>query len=153
MGLTLTAANNVIHLERWWYPAVEDQCNDRAYRIGQTRDVNIYTPISKHPVDEILSFDLVLDGILSRKRGLAESLFIPSEISPEDFTEMFGGLFSGSTKTTYTPMSLLETYSLETGEEFESYVSSALFDSGFIVNTTKRSWDGGCDLIAKKMMK
>ena len=42
--LTLTAANNVIHLIRWWNPAVEDQCTDRAYRIGQTQDVNIYYP-------------------------------------------------------------------------------------------------------------
>ena len=36
-GLTLTAATHVIHLSRWWNPAVEDQCTDRAYRIGQAR--------------------------------------------------------------------------------------------------------------------
>ena len=94
VGLTLTAANNVVHLERWWNPAVEDQCNDRAYRIGQKRNVNVYTPVSKHPLNEIPSFDLVLDGILSRKRSLAESLFVPSELSPEDFAEMFSGLGS-----------------------------------------------------------
>ena len=41
VGLNLTAANNVIHLERWWNPAVEDQCNDRTYRIGQKKDVNV----------------------------------------------------------------------------------------------------------------
>ena len=39
VGITLTAANHVIHLSRWWNPAVEDQCSDRAYRIGQTKDV------------------------------------------------------------------------------------------------------------------
>ncbi|WP_245931772.1 DEAD/DEAH box helicase [Actinokineospora auranticolor] len=40
-GLTLTAANHVIHLDRWWNPAVEDQATDRAYRIGQRRDVQV----------------------------------------------------------------------------------------------------------------
>ena len=44
VGLTLTAANNVIHLERWWNPAVEDQCTDRVYRIGQTKPVTVITP-------------------------------------------------------------------------------------------------------------
>ena len=37
-GLTLTAANHVVHVDRWWNPAVEDQATDRAFRIGQTRD-------------------------------------------------------------------------------------------------------------------
>ena len=41
VGLTITAATNVIHLSRWWNPAVEDQCTDRAYRIGQDREVNV----------------------------------------------------------------------------------------------------------------
>ena len=49
VGLTLTAANHVIHLSRWWNPAVEDQATDRAYRIGQTRNVTVYLPQSVHP--------------------------------------------------------------------------------------------------------
>ena len=73
VGLNLVAATHVIHLERWWNPAVEDQCNDRAYRLGQTKDVNIYTPVSKHPLDEIRSFDIVLDEILEKKRTLSQS--------------------------------------------------------------------------------
>lgn len=153
VGLTLTAANNVVHLERWWNPAVEDQCNDRAYRIGQKKNVNVYTPVSKHPLNEIPSFDLVLDGILERKRNLAESLFVPSELSPEDFAAMFSfqtdlppapaALFE------FKPINLAESYALETGEEFEEYVGSALYAAGFIVNRTQKSWDFGCDLIAK----
>jgi hypothetical protein len=149
VGLTLTAANNVIHLERWWNPAVEDQCNDRAYRIGQKKNVNVYTPVSKHPVNEIPSFDLVLDGILTRKRGLAESLFVPSELSPDDFAEMFSGQGSVKPETSFSPISLAESYALETGEEFEDYVGSSLHYAGFTVNRTQRSWDYGCDLIAK----
>jgi non-specific serine/threonine protein kinase len=40
-GLTLTAANHVVHVDRWWNPAVEDQATDRAFRIGQKRDVQV----------------------------------------------------------------------------------------------------------------
>ena len=150
VGLTLTAANNVIHLERWWNPAVEDQCNDRAYRIGQKKDVNIYTPVAKHRLDAIPSFDLVLDSILTRKRVLAESIFMPSELSSDDFSNFFQEKSSSSTDRVFSPISLPESYSLGTGEEFEDYVGNALFSSGFIVSKTKKSWDFGCDLIAKK---
>ena len=149
VGLNLTAANNVIHLERWWNPAVEDQCNDRAYRIKQTKDVNIYTPVSRHPKHQIPSFDLVLDDILSRKRQLARSLFVPTDISSKDFEDIFGSAATKVQANSFAPMSLTETYSLETGEEFEQYVASALHDEGFTITPTPRSWDGGCDLIAK----
>src|SRR3546814_20860833 len=52
VGLTITAANNVIHLSRWWSPAVEDQATDCAYRLGQPRPVPIPHPMAVHP-DEI----------------------------------------------------------------------------------------------------
>ena len=149
VGLTLTAANNVVHLERWWNPAVEDQCNDRAYRIGQKRDVNIYTPITTHPVAEIPSFDLVLDSILNKKRGLSESLFIPSEVSTEDFSDIFEGT-SEDISSKFHPISLEESYELESGINFEEYVGQALHAAGFTVSQTNRSWDFGCDLVAKK---
>ena len=58
VGLTLTAANNVIHLQRWWNPAVEDQCTDRVFRIGQTKDVNVY--IRNHCIELILIVVLML---------------------------------------------------------------------------------------------
>ena len=45
VGLTIVAANHVIHLSRWWNPAVEDQCNDRVYRIGQNKPVTIHVPM------------------------------------------------------------------------------------------------------------
>ena len=105
--------------------------------------------MSKHPLNEIPSFDLVLDGILTRKRGLAESLFVPSELSPDDFAEMFSGLGSVKPQASFSPISLAESYALETGEEFEDYVGSSLHYAGFTVNRTQRSWDYGCDLIAK----
>ena len=44
VGLTITGANHVIHLGRWWNPAIEDQATDRVYRIGQDKPVHVYTP-------------------------------------------------------------------------------------------------------------
>jgi superfamily II DNA or RNA helicase/Holliday junction resolvase-like predicted endonuclease len=150
VGLTLTAANNVIHLERWWNPAVEDQCNDRVYRIGQKKDVNIFTPVSKHPLDDIPSFDLILDGILARKRALAESIFMPSELSPHDFANYFKGSSESTKNGVFNPINLKESYSFGTGEEFENYVGADLHRSGYKVSRTKKSWDCGCDLIVSK---
>ena len=81
VGITLTAANHVIHLSRWWNPAVEDQATDRAFRIGQTRDVHVYLPQSVHPDPGIgpMSFDLKLDALMRRKRDLSRGLLLPGE--------------------------------------------------------------------------
>lgn len=146
VGLTLTAANHVIHLERWWNPAVEDQCNDRAYRIGQGKDVSIYTPVARHPEIGDKSYDLVLDGILNRKRLLSRSLFVPTELRTDDFRDM---LNPDVNDRNFRPISLEESYLIETGEGFEAYVASSLHASGFKVQITPRSHDGGCDLIAR----
>lgn len=52
LGLNLTAADYVIHLDPWWNPAIEEQAADRAYRLGQTRPVTIYRLIAKHTIEE-----------------------------------------------------------------------------------------------------
>lgn len=76
-GLTLTAATHVIHLSRWWNPAVEEQCNDRVHRIGQTRDVTVHLPIAVHTGYREGSFDCLLHNLMQRKRRLAESALWP----------------------------------------------------------------------------
>ncbi len=91
VGLTLTAANNVIHLTRWWNPAVEDQCTDRAYRIGQTQDVNVYLPRAKHPAYGERSFDYVLHELLERKRQLSRDVLVPAN-SDKAMNEMIDEL-------------------------------------------------------------
>lgn len=85
VGITLTAANHVIHLSRWWNPAVEDQCSDRAYRIGQTKDVHIYYPMAIDPSDPESSFDLKLDELMTRKRNLSQQLLAPATITKHDY--------------------------------------------------------------------
>ena len=86
VGLTVTAANNVIHLERHWNPAKEAQATDRVYRIGQERDVNIYIPICKYSRGK--SFDEILDALLSRKIDLNKSIVTPSEFSEEEIAQV-----------------------------------------------------------------
>lgn len=91
VGLTLTAANHVIHLSRWWNPAVEDQATDRVFRIGQTRDVHVHLPMAVHPDPAIreTSFDLRLNALIERKRQLTRDLFLPPEPSEADLADLF----------------------------------------------------------------
>jgi SNF2 family DNA or RNA helicase len=77
VGLTITAANHVIHLSRWWNPAVEDQCNDRVYRIGQSKAVTVHVPMAVHPTLGDRSFDINLDKLLSGKRALSRHMLAP----------------------------------------------------------------------------
>ena len=76
-GLTLTAATHVIHVSRWWNPAVEEQCNDRVHRIGQHRAVTVHVPMAVHPAYLEHSFDCLLHSLMSRKRKLADSALWP----------------------------------------------------------------------------
>jgi len=72
-GLNLTAANHVIHLDRWWNPAVEDQATDRAFRIGQRRDVQVRRLVVAGTIEERI------DEIVAGKRALADAALTPGE--------------------------------------------------------------------------
>lgn len=85
--LTLTAANHVVHLSRWWNPAVEDQRTDRVFRIGQERSVHVWYPIALHPSFPDGSFDEALDALLERKRALTRRLLVPP-VGPGDEVEL-----------------------------------------------------------------
>ncbi|WP_137113362.1 DEAD/DEAH box helicase [Mesorhizobium sp. GR13] len=89
VGLTITAANHVIHLSRWWNPAVEDQCNDRCYRIGQEKRVTVHIPIAVHPDFGDTSFDVRLDELLERKRQLSRDMLLPP-VGDGDVEALFG---------------------------------------------------------------
>nr|WP_288234603.1 C-terminal helicase domain-containing protein [uncultured Haemophilus sp.] len=87
VALTVTGANNVIHLERHWNPAKEAQATDRVYRIGQQKQVNVYLPMAVHP--EIRSFDLQLHQLLNNKVDLSEAVVANPDIEPEQMMSMF----------------------------------------------------------------
>ncbi|MEU1548464.1 DEAD/DEAH box helicase [Nocardia sp. NPDC005745] len=65
-GLNLTAANHVVHLDRWWNPAVENQATDRAYRIGQRRNVQVRKLVCVDTIEERI------DEMINGKRQLAD---------------------------------------------------------------------------------
>ncbi|MDR2155497.1 MAG: DEAD/DEAH box helicase, partial [Burkholderiaceae bacterium] len=67
-GLTLTAASHVVHFDRWWNPAVENQATDRAFRIGQKRNVLVNKFICRGTIEERI------DALIESKRELAEQL-------------------------------------------------------------------------------
>ena len=67
-GLNLTAANHVIHYDRWWNPAVENQATDRAYRIGQTKFVHVHKFITTGTLEE------KIDAMLEQKQALNEEI-------------------------------------------------------------------------------
>lgn len=92
VGLTLTAANHVIHLSRWWNPAVEDQCSDRVYRIGQYKPVHIYYPLAVLPENEEHSFDWQLQLLMERKRKLAQNLLAAPAFTKEDYQALMAGI-------------------------------------------------------------
>jgi hypothetical protein len=94
VGLTITAANHVIHLTRWWNPAVEDQATDRVYRIGQTKDVTVWIPIAEHPDPAVVGFDRRLADLLHRKRSLAQGLLVEPE-SAADVQTLFDDVLGG----------------------------------------------------------
>jgi SNF2 family DNA or RNA helicase len=75
VGLNLTAADYVIHMDPWWNPAVEDQASDRAHRIGQQRPVTIYRLVAKGTIEEKIV------SLHQQKRGLADSLLDETDIS------------------------------------------------------------------------
>lgn len=86
LGLNLTAADFVIHLDPWWNPAIEDQASDRAYRIGQERPVTVYRLISSGTVEEKII------RLHHEKRSLADALLedtdLNTKISAEDIINL-----------------------------------------------------------------
>jgi SNF2 family DNA or RNA helicase len=89
IGLNLTAANHVVHLDRWWNPATEAQATDRAFRIGQDRDVQVHTLVCVGTVEERI------DRVMADKRALA-GLAVAAEhgwlagLSTQDLVDLVG---------------------------------------------------------------
>jgi superfamily II DNA or RNA helicase len=87
-GLNLTAANHVVHFDRWWNPAVEDQATDRAFRIGQSRNVQVRKFICTGTLEE------KIDAMIERKKALASSVVGTGEqwvtdLTTEQLRELF----------------------------------------------------------------
>ena len=87
VGLNLTRATHVVHYDRWWNPAVEDQASDRAHRIGQDRLVQIHRLVTEGTLEEKIA------AMLTAKRALAETVIDTgeqwlSELGAAEFAEL-----------------------------------------------------------------
>jgi len=80
-GLNLTRAEHVVHYDRWWNPAVEAQATDRAYRIGQTRPVQVHRLIAEGTVEDRIA------DMLRSKRELAEAVLGSGEAAMTELTD------------------------------------------------------------------
>ncbi len=82
VGLTLTRATSVVHYDRWWNPAVEDQASDRAHRIGQTRTVTVHTLLTERSVEEAIG------DLHTGKRDLADVAAGGTPLTDGDLTRL-----------------------------------------------------------------
>ena len=147
VGINLTAANHVIHLERWWNPAVEDQCTGRAYRLGQTKDVHVYLPTARHQHHGSNSHDYILHNLLHKKRNLAKNIFVPTGINPGELVDEM----KISKDARYTIN--IQIIDAMEAREFEDYVKRQIRGYSkageYSVNLTPTTGDAGADLIIK----
>jgi SNF2 family DNA or RNA helicase len=80
-GLNLTRAGHVVHFDRWWNPAVEDQATDRAYRIGQTQPVQVHRLITEGTVEDRIA------EMLAAKKALADAVLGSGEAALTELTD------------------------------------------------------------------
>lgn len=142
VGLTITAANHVVHLERHWNPAKEAQATDRVYRIGQTKPVSVWVPILLHPEKE--SFDQKLDKLLTLKSGLSEAVVTPDSVDASELADILGG--SKAPQESY-----IQPFSLPglKWDLFEAFVAELIAtDDAERVILSPAQNDKGCDVIA-----
>ncbi len=89
VGLNLTRANHVVHFDRWWNPAVENQATDRAFRIGQTKNVLVHKFVTRGTIEE------KIDLMISEKQALADQVVTSSaeglitEMDDQDLLDLF----------------------------------------------------------------
>ena len=143
VGLTIIGANNVIHLERHWNPAKEDQATDRVYRIGQSKNVSVFIPVLHHPEHD--SFDVHLHRLLAKKVDLKDAVVAPEIVTHESFQRT--AVFGQATGQRTPPLSEQD-LDLIGWEQFEALVAEILcraFDGD--TQLTPVSNDKGCDVV------
>ncbi|MBW1615088.1 MAG: restriction endonuclease [Deltaproteobacteria bacterium] len=147
IGLNVTKANHVIHYSRHWNPAKEEQATDRAYRIGQQKDVYVYYLMAVS--DEFETFDLLLDKLLNRKKELSRNTLFPTEQTEVKPNEIFESVFGFNAKSKQIPLTMKEIDALRPNL-FEAYIAVLYSKQGFQACLTPLSNDKGVDVVAIK---
>lgn len=145
-GVNIQAANHVIHYTRTWNPAKEDQATDRAYRIGQEKDVYVYCPVVS--AEDFKTFDVRLDELLEYKRGLAEDMLNGSgDLGAGDF-DIGQVAAPESPKPESRSLSFDDVLTMQP-RYFEAYVAVLSGRKGYSsVSLTPAAGDDGIDVVA-----
>lgn len=144
-GVNIQGANHVVHYTRTWNPAKEDQATDRAYRIGQTRDVVVYYPVVR--ADDFSTFDVKLDQLLARKRELANDMLNGSgDIGPNDFN--IADVVPEADRATVDSLVTLDVALRMDWRYFEALANVLWTKQGFVCYQTPNSNDNGVDVVA-----
>jgi len=161
VGLNLKEANYVFHFDHWWNPATMWQAEDRVHRYGQERGVNIYSYWVQNTIEENIYQKLKDRGLLFDEvvNGLSEKA-IDEMFSTEEWLEMLGVKTQKPAERRDRPQEpgrtafdeALAKLSTLKPLDFEELVKAVFGKLGFSsVTTTKRSHDGGIDIIANRM--
>jgi hypothetical protein len=146
-GVNIQAANHVIHYTRTWNPAKEDQATDRAYRIGQTKEVFVYYPTITAP--DFVTFEKKLDALLTRKRELASDMLNGAgDVSFDDFT-LAEVAPDGYTPGAEEPITIDAVHRM-TARYFECFIAAVWSKMGYDCRLTPSSGDNGIDVVAVK---
>ncbi|MEX3967933.1 SNF2-related protein [Paraburkholderia sp. EG286B] len=144
-GVNIQAANHVIHYTRTWNPAKEDQATDRAYRIGQRKDVHVYYPVVVG--GDFVTFDEKLDLLLERKRTLSHDMLNGSgDVTPSEFTDIQAP--GGGSPFSEEPFDPADVGSLGP-DAFEAFCALMWSKQGYLRTIkTPKTGDGGVDIVA-----
>jgi hypothetical protein len=146
-GVNIQAANHVIHYTRTWNPAKEDQATDRAYRIGQKKDVFVYYPTVY--ADDFATFDIKLDQLLSYKRTLAEDMLNGSgDVRPGGFD--LADVVPAGDVSSLDQLVTLDTALRMKSQTFEALAAVLWTKRGFRCYLTPPTHDNGVDVVAIK---
>ncbi len=146
-GVNIQAANHVIHYTRTWNPAKEDQATDRAYRIGQKKDVYVYCPTVTDPTFK--TFEDRLDWLLEWKRDLSKDML-------NGTGDLAGGEFGDLQDVDGAPVMEDRSLGIEdvvrmAPDTFEVFCTVLWQKQGFLFSyRTPKSRDGGIDVVALK---
>lgn len=157
-GLNVTAANHVFHFTRAWNPSKEAQATDRAYRIGQERDVHVYLPTVV--ADDFTTFEVRLDELLKRKADLAGATLDAGGLKSmlngtgkdATLTDLVGGTSAelGQGQAPARRKLSMDDVDRLDGDGFELFCSLLWARRGFTADVTpKRGGDGGIDVVAR----
>lgn len=161
-GVNIQKANHVIHFTRMWNPAKEDQATDRAYRIGQKKDVFVYYPIiyagvptlnpehnNRVEVSPFKTFDVKLDELLEWKRSLSHDMLNGTgDVSTSDFIDLTGT--EGAQVVEDRLLTINDVIAMKP-DTFEIFCAVLWNKTGYPTTyKTPQSGDGGVDVVAIK---